>query len=343
MKINKFFITEEFLNAMKKDEKVFSVLLGYFLNEINILIKCTRIKHPKAPPGTPEGMAYLCFSLMFVRLIAAKLYEAWKFIKRWDTGSTDKKSRISNLFEGLRVVKAWYKRDKDKTSLKSKLIEVWSVIKAGYVAGKNKRSLKSKSGVWKAIKEWYEKNRKAYFLEAALPKFLEDVLLSETKETWEKIDDYFKNPDNILKYIRNKAGFHYDKKLIKKGLGQLEVLKNKEALTYFTSEYAENSLFVFSDMIILQALKQRICPKKSCPEICQETSTGFCQNGEIPILKKFFEETEMVLLLFHQFSMNCIDEIKETNKHKLNSVQISIIPEPPINKEINFPFFLRRN
>jgi len=269
MQINKFIITEEFLNSMSEDEKIFAVQLGYFLNEINILVKCTRIK-PKSPPYRPEGIAEFCFVLMFIRLLASKLYEAWRFIKTWN-----------------------------------------------------------------------KKNKKAFFLNEELPKWLEPILSNETKEIWEKIDNYFKNTNNILVYIRNRAGFHYDKELIKKGLQQLKVLKNTQALTYFTSEYAENSLFVFSDMIILQALKKKICTK-NCQEICQETSPGICQKGKVPILKKLIDETEDVLILFHRFSMNCLDEIAAAKNIHLEPVEEINISNPPSYNDINFPFFIRR-
>jgi hypothetical protein len=68
MQINKFIIPKEFLNSMSEDEKVFAILLGYLVNEINMLYKCIRIK------------ADWCFTFMFIRLLLGKLYEARKMV-----------------------------------------------------------------------------------------------------------------------------------------------------------------------------------------------------------------------------------------------------------------------
>jgi hypothetical protein len=294
MQLTKFIITEEFLNSLKEDKKIFSVQLGYFLNELNVLYKCTRI-NPKAPVDTPEGMAEFCFTLMFIRLLASKLYEAWRFIKTWD------------------------KDNESKT--------LWARIS---------------HEVWRRIRVWNTNNKKQSFVDNELPKWLESLLLEETKKIWIQIDDYFKNTNNILVYIRNHAGFHYEKGLIKKGLQQLEVLKNTQGLTYFTSECDENSLFLYSEMIIFEGLKKQIC-KKNCQENCKETSPRICQKGKPMPLAKLIAETTKVFLLFHKFSMECLDKIAEPNKDKLKSVEIPLIPEPPTYKEIKFPFFIQRD
>ena len=108
MQLNKFIITEEFLDSMSEEEKIFAVQLGYFVNEMNMLYKCIRIPKPKAASygQTPEEMAHHSFLLMFIRLLASKLYEAWKMVKTWEMSPKESKrmrkiSSIKNCPNGL--------------------------------------------------------------------------------------------------------------------------------------------------------------------------------------------------------------------------------------------------
>jgi hypothetical protein len=260
MQLNKFIIPKEFLDSMSEDEKMFAVQLGYFVNELNMLYKCIRIPKPKSASygHTPEEMAHNCFVLMFIRLLAGKLYEAWKMVKTFEM--SPKESR-------------------------------------------------------------YEKD----FINKELPKWLEEILSTKTKDVWEKIDNYFKDKKNNLKFIRNKAGFHYDKELIEKGLGQLKALNEKE-LIYFTSdEYDENNFYAFSENIFLYALKEKIV----------------CSEGK-DFLLTLLHETGGVCDWFSEFGMNCLGKIAEENKFKLKPEIITIL-NPPTDKELNFPFFIQRD
>lgn len=260
MQLNKFIITEEFLDSISEDKKMFAVLLGYFVNEMNMLYKCIKIKKPKSASygHTPEEIAHLSFMLMFIRLLASKLYEAWKMVKTWEMSPKERK---------------------------------------------------------------YEKD----FINKELPKWLEEILSNETKCIWEKIDNFFKDTKKNLRLIRNQAGFHYDKRLIKKGLQQLKGL-NEQALTFFTSdEYMENSLFAFSDVIFLEALKKEIV----------------CLEGK-DFLFTFMHETGEVCDWFSKFANDCLDKIAEANPIKLEHKVINNI-EALTPKEIKLPFFIQRD
>ena len=212
-----------------EDEKIFAVQLGYFVNEINMLYKCIRIK------------ADLFFINMFIRLLAGKLYEAWQMINN------------ANKNEGL-------------------------------------------------------------------SKRLEKILSDETKAIRKKINKYFGGKNNI-KIIRNHLGFHYDQEIIKKGLTEIK----KQALMFFTSEYAENNFYAFSELVIYEALKKEIV----------------CLEGK-DFLFTFLHETGEVCDWFSKFAMNCLDEIAKANSIDLESEVINI-PEPPTYKEIKFPFFIQRD
>jgi len=82
MKIEKYLLPKELFFFMSKEMTVFIILLSNFLNEISVLYKCIRIKPKALNTNTPEATAEFCFLLMFIKLMASKLYEGWRLITK---------------------------------------------------------------------------------------------------------------------------------------------------------------------------------------------------------------------------------------------------------------------
>jgi len=76
VKINKIALTKEDLFALPPNERVFLVYAGHALNELNILCRLIVIAMP-VRRGEAERQFMVIQSMMFLRMLAGKLHEAW--------------------------------------------------------------------------------------------------------------------------------------------------------------------------------------------------------------------------------------------------------------------------
>jgi|LQYC01.1.fsa_nt_gi hypothetical protein len=182
MNIDKYVIPKNKLLSFSKEKRNFFILLGHMQNEINILLKCILFKLDFDTTNEPQHMGDMSYSLMFLRLMASKLFAAWEILTK---------------------------------------------------KGKNKK----------------------------IPEWLEPILPPEIKDMWKKFIDYFNNPKNNLKVIRNKFGFHYDKEIIDYGFQNLTIREERD-LKLFLTEKVGNSLNTLSDVIIFASIRKKQLPQK---------------------------------------------------------------------------------
>jgi hypothetical protein len=153
-----------------------------------------------------------------------------------------------------------------------------------------------------------------------IPHSVEKALTKRTKVTIQKIMRYFENKKNNLKTIRNKFGFHYDRKINEEGFNQLTDAE-KQDLEVFLTEQRGNSLYAFSDVITFAALRKRIRPS--------EGKDYYDTLGD---------ETFEVCGWFQDFSVNCLADIVASKNIRLKAEEI-IDLNPQYYQDIRFPFF----
>ena len=97
MKLSKINIPKSKLDTLSEIEKVFFVQLMQFLNELNILQKCTIVSNNElASLTTIEKRSQISQAQFFIRTLAGKLYEGWKMI-----GKNFLKTQLSSEYENL--------------------------------------------------------------------------------------------------------------------------------------------------------------------------------------------------------------------------------------------------
>jgi hypothetical protein len=171
----------------------------------------------------------------------------------------------------------------------------------------------------KLYEGWYGMLREGK-MSTGIPHSVEKVLSKGTRVTKQKILRYFDNKKNNLKTIRNKFGFHYDRKINEEGFNQL-MDGEEQNLEVFLTEQRGNSLYTFSDVITFAAPRKRIRPSK-----------GKDYYGTLG------DETFEVCGWFQDFSVNCLADIV-TSKNMGLKPEETIELNPQYYQDIQFPFF----
>ena len=242
MKLSKINIPKSKLDNIHEIEQIFFIQLMQFLNELNILQKCTIVSSNElASLTTIEKRGQISQAHFFIRILAGKLYEGWKMI------------------------------------------------------GKN-------------------------FLKTQLSSEYENLLSQKGKKSLSELIVYFKDENNLVRLIRNKFAFHYDKEKIKE---EIDKIPQEELLEVYISEHRANCLYSLSDTIINWAILNSI--DSSNPQRAMDRLIG-----EIAL---------KVGRLFQEFCGDCICIIAK--KLELSSTEIEI-PEPPSIDNVKLPYFIKR-
>ena len=97
MKLLKINIPKSKLDTIPEIEQVFFIQLMQFLNELNILQKCAIVSSNKlASLTTIEKRGQISQAHFFIRILAGKLYEGWKIIRK-----NFIKTQLSKKYENL--------------------------------------------------------------------------------------------------------------------------------------------------------------------------------------------------------------------------------------------------
>ena len=242
MKVSKINIPKSKLNTIPKIEQVFFIQLMQFLNELNILQKCTIVSSNElASLTTIEKRSQISQAHFFIRTLAGKLYEGWKMI------------------------------------------------------GKN-------------------------FLKTQLSSEYENLLSQKGKESLSELIVYFKVKNNLVRLIRNKFAFHYDKEKIKE---EIDKIPQEELLEMHISEHSGNCLYSISDTVVNWAILNSI--DSSNPQRAMDRLIG-----EIAL---------KVSRCFQEFGADCVRIIGE--KLELSYTEVEI-PEPPSIYDVKLPYFVKR-
>jgi len=242
MKLLKITIPKSKLDTIPEIEQVFFIQLMQFLNELNILQKCTIVSSNElASLTTIEKRGQISQAQFFIRTLAGKLYEGWKMI------------------------------------------------------GKN-------------------------FLKTQLSSEYENLLSQKGKESLSELIVYFNDENNLVRLIRNKFAFHYDKEKIKE---EIDKIPQEELLEMYISEHRGNCLYSISDTIVNWSILNSIDSSNS-----QQAMDILI--GDIAI---------KVSGWFREFCSDCVYVI--VKKLELSSTEIKI-PEPPSIDDVKLPYFVKR-
>ena len=242
MKLLKITIPKSKLDTIPEIEQVFFIQLMQFLNELNILQKCTIVSSNElASLTTIEKRSQISQAQFFIRTLAGKLYEGWKMI------------------------------------------------------GKN-------------------------FLKTQLSSEYENLLSQKGKESLSELIVYFNDENNLVRLIRNKFAFHYDKEKIKE---EIDKIPQEELLEMYISEHRGNCLYSISDTIVNWSILNSIDSSNS-----QQSMDILI--GDIAI---------KVSGWFREFCSDCVYVI--VKKLELSSTEIKI-PEPPSIDDVKLPYFVKR-
>jgi len=242
MKLSRINIPKSKLDTIPEIEQVFFIQLMQFLNELNILQKCTIVSSNELASLTSiEKRSQISQAHFFIRTLAGKLYEGWKMI------------------------------------------------------GKN-------------------------FIETQLSREYENLLSQKGKESLSELRVYFNNENNLVRLIRNKFAFHYDKEKVKE---EIEKIPQEELLEIHISEHRANCLYSISDTIVNWSILNSIDSSNS-----QQAMDILI--GDIAI---------KVSGWFREFCGDCVCIIAK--KLELNSTEVEI-PEPPSIDDVKLPYFVKR-
>ena len=242
MKLSEINIPKSKLDTIPEIEQVFFIQLMQFLNELNILQKCTIVSsNGLASLTTIEKRSQISQAHFFIRILAGKLYEGWKMI------------------------------------------------------GKN-------------------------FLETQLSSEYENLLSQKGKESLLELKVYFKDKNNLVRLIRDKFAFHYDKEKIKE---EIDKIPQEELLEMYISEHRVNCLYSISDTVVNWSILNSLDSSNS-----QQAMDILI--GDIAI---------KVSGWFREFCGDCVCII--VKKLDLNSTEI-VIPDPPSTDEVKLSYFVKR-
>jgi predicted CopG family antitoxin len=242
MKLHKINILKSKLDTIPEIEQVFFIQLMQFLNELNILQKCTIVSSNELASLTKiEKRSQISQAHFFIRTLAGKLYEGWKMI------------------------------------------------------GKN-------------------------FLKTQLSSEYENLLSQKGKKSLSELIVYFKDKNNLVRLIRNKFAFHYDKEKIKE---EIDKIPQEELLEMYVSEHRANCLYSISDTIVNWSILNSIDSSNS-----QQAMDILISDIAIKSSRRFLE-----------FCGDCVCII--VKKLELNSTEVEI-PEPPSIDDVKLPYFVKR-
>lgn len=158
------------------------------------------------------------------------------------------------------------------------------------------------------------------FLKTQLSSEYENLLSQKGKESLSELIVYFKDKNNLVRLIRNKFAFHYDKEKIKE---EIDKIPQEELLEVYISEHRANCLYSLSDTIINWAILNSI--DSSNPQRAMD---------------KLIDDIALkVSMWFLGFCGDCVCIIAK--KLELNSTEVEI-PEPPSINEVKLSYFVRR-
>jgi len=158
------------------------------------------------------------------------------------------------------------------------------------------------------------------FVETKLSSEYENLLSQKGKESLSELIVYFNDENNLVRLIRNKFAFHYDKEKIKE---EIDKIPQEELLEVYISEHPANSLYSLSDTIINWAILNSI--DSSNPQRAMDELFDI-------IVKK-------ISRCFLEFCGDCVCIIAK--KLELNSTEVEI-PEPPSVDDVKLPYFVKR-
>jgi len=165
---------------------------------------------------------------------------------------------------------------------------------------------------WKMIKE--------DFLNTQLSEKYENLLSQKGKESLSELIGRFKDRNNIIRLIRNKFAFHYDKEKIKE---EIDKIPQEELLEMYISKHPVNCLYSISDTIVNWSILNSIDSSNS-----QQAMDILI--GDIAI---------KVSGWFREFCGDCVRIIYE--KLELDYTEVEI-PEPQLIDEVELPYFVKR-
>ena len=158
------------------------------------------------------------------------------------------------------------------------------------------------------------------FVETQLSREYENLLSQKGKESLSELRKYFNDENNLVRLIRNKFAFHYDKEKIKE---EINKIPQEKLLEIYISEHRVNCLYSISDTIVNWSILNSI----------DSTNSQRAMDiliGDIAI---------KVSGLFRAFCGDCICII--VKKLDLNSTEIEI-PDPPSIDEVKLSYFIKR-
>lgn len=158
------------------------------------------------------------------------------------------------------------------------------------------------------------------FIETQLSREYENLLSKKGKESLSELIVYFNDENNLVRLIRNKFAFHYDKEKIKE---EVDKIPQEELLEMYISEHRANCLYSLSNIIVNWSILNYINSSNS-----QQAMDTLIDDIAIKVSR-----------WFQEFCGDCVCIIAK--KLGLNSTEVEI-PEPPSIDEIKLSYFVRR-
>jgi len=158
------------------------------------------------------------------------------------------------------------------------------------------------------------------FVDTELSRKYENLLSQKDKENLSELKVYFNDKNNLVRLIRNKFAFHYDKEKIKE---EVKKIPQEELLEVYISEHSANCLYSLSDIVVNRSILNSIDSSNS-----QRAMDILI--GEIAL---------KVSRWFQDFCGDCVCIIAK--KLGLNSTEVEI-PEPPSIDDVKLPYFVKR-
>jgi len=158
------------------------------------------------------------------------------------------------------------------------------------------------------------------FVGTQLSREYENLLSQKGKESLSELKVYFSDENNLVRLIRNKFAFHYDRKKIRE---EVKKIPQEALLEMYISEHRANCLYSLSDTIINWSILNSI--DSSNPQRAMDLLIG-----EIAL---------KVSRWFQEFCGDCVSIIAK--KLEINSTEVEI-PEPPSINEVKLSYFVRR-
>ena len=158
------------------------------------------------------------------------------------------------------------------------------------------------------------------FVETQLSREYENLLSQKGKESLSELKVYFSDENNLVRLIRNKFAFHYDRKKIRE---EVKKIPQEALLEVYISEHRANCLYSLSDTIVNWSILNSI--DSSNPQRAMDILIG-----EIAL---------KVSRWFQEFCGDCVCIIAK--KLGLNSTEVEI-PEPPSIDKVKLSYFVKR-